>query len=296
MVVNPPIFIAIDWGTTNRRVYAIAADGAVVETARDEKGVLALAREAFAAEVAGIRAAMGDLPVLCAGMVGSTRGWVDVPYLACPADLRALAEGVVWVEPGRTAIIPGLSVSNEGRADVMRGEEVQLLGAVAAGLAPADALLCQPGTHCKWARIRDGRVDDFRTAMTGEIFALLKSHSLLGDFLGGTVTPGPAFRDGLALAKDRRLLSNLFGERASVVLGYRTAQEVAARVSGLLIGTDVMEQQFSQGEGVYVLADVALGELYSAAVSGCGGAPVLLDSHKAFVAGITAIWKEIDGR
>ena len=296
MVVNDPAFIAIDWGTTNRRAYAITADGAVIETVRDDRGVLAVPREAFAREVAEIRARLGDLPVLCAGMVGSTRGWVDVPYRACPAGLRALAEGLVWVEPGRTAIVPGLSVNAEGRGDVMRGEEVQLLGAVAAGLAPADALLCQPGTHCKWARVHGGSVTDFRTAMTGEMFALLKGHSLLGDFLKGAVVDGPAFREGLALAQESRLLSNLFGERAAVVLGRRGVDEVAARVSGLLIGTDVREQGLAAEEEVHILADAALGELYAAATTAAGGKPLLLDSHAAFAAGITAIWKEIDGR
>lgn len=295
-MVSAPAFIAIDWGTTNRRAYAIAADGAVIDTLRDDRGVLSVPREAFAGEVADIRARLGDLPILCAGMVGSTRGWVDVPYRQCPAGLDALADGLVWVEPGRTAIVPGLSVNGEGRSDVMRGEEVQLLGAVAAGLAPADALLCQPGTHCKWARIGGGRVTGFRTAMTGEMFALLKGHSLLGDFLTGAVADGPAFRAGLALAQDDRLLSNLFGERAGVVLGHRDVGETAARVSGLLIGTDVREQALDAGEAVYILADAALGDLYMAAVTAAGGEPVLLDSHTAFAAGITAIWKAYDGR
>ncbi|MGH6613499.1 2-dehydro-3-deoxygalactonokinase [Sphingomonas sp.] len=296
MVVSGPAFIAIDWGTTNRRAYAIAADGAVIDTMRDDKGVLAVPREAFAGEVAAIRARLGDLPILCAGMVGSTRGWVEVPYRECPADLAALADGLVWVEPGRTAIVPGLSMIADGRSDVMRGEEVQLLGAVAAGLAPADALLCQPGTHSKWARVRGGSVTGFRTAMTGEMFALLKAHSLLGDFLTGAVADGPAFREGMALAQDDRLLSNLFGERAGVVLGHRDAGETAARVSGLLIGTDVREQGLSAGEKVHILADAALGDLYAAAVTVTGGMPVLLDSHAAFAAGITAIWKAHDGR
>lgn len=301
MMVNAPIairpaFIAIDWGTTNRRAYAIAADGAVMDTMRDDKGVLAVPREAFAGEVAAIRARLGDVPILCAGMVGSTRGWVEVPYRMCPAGLDALVEGLVWVEPGRTAIVPGLSFTAGDRSDVMRGEEVQLLGAVAAGLAPADAVLCQPGTHCKWAKVRGGGVDDFRTAMTGEMFALLKAHSLLGDFLTGTVIDGPAFRDGLALAQDDRLLSSLFGERAGVVLGRRDASETAARVSGLLIGADVREQDLVAGEEVHILADAALGILYAAAVTAAGGTPVLIDSHIAFSAGITAIWKAIDGR
>jgi len=295
VVVSEPAFIAIDWGTTNRRAYAIGADGAVIETLRDDKGVLSVAADAFAGDVAEIRKRLGDVPVLCAGMVGSMRGWVEVPYAPCLAGIDALVAGLVWVEPGRTAIVPGVALIH-GRGDVMRGEEVQLLGAVAAGMAPADALLCQPGTHCKWARMEQGRIADFRTAMTGEIFALLRNHSLLGDFLKADVVEGPAFQEGLKLAADNHLLSDLFGERAAVVLGQRDAGDVASRVSGLLIGSDVREQAIAAGGTVHILADATLGSFYAAAVTAAGARPVLLDSHTAFLAGITAIWDTIDGR
>ena len=286
-------FLAIDWGTTNRRVYAIDADGGVVATERDDHGVLAIAPDAFAAELDGIRQRFGDKPVLCAGMVGSVRGWVEVSYLRCPADLDALAHGLHWVEP-RIAIVPGLSIVDGGRGDVMRGEEVQLLGSVPAGLAPADALLCQPGTHCKWARMADGRVDRFRTTMTGEMFALLRGHSLLADFLRGEVADGPAFREGVAAAADATLLTRLFGVRADSLLGLRSREDSAAFVSGLLIGSDVREQALGPGQAVHVLADPALGGLYAAAIALAGGRAVSVDSQAAFVAGITAIWRMAD--
>ena len=286
-------FLAIDWGTTNRRVYAIDADGVVVATERDDHGVLAIAPGAFAAELAGIRARFGDKPVLCAGMVGSVRGWVEIPYLPCPADLGALARALHWVESG-TAIVPGLSVVAGGRGDVMRGEEVQLLGSVAAGLAPPDALLCQPGTHCKWVRMKDGTVDSFRTTMTGEMFALLRGHSLLADFLTGAVADGAAFREGVAAAGDGALLTRLFGVRADALLGLRAGKDSAAFVSGLLIGSDVREQRLGRGQAVHVLADPALGELYATAISLAGGRAVAVDSQAAFVAGITAIWRMTD--
>ena len=296
MVVSEPAFIAIDWGTTNRRVYLIGSDGAVIDTARDDQGVLRTPRDAFAGEMAMVRRRFGDLPILCAGMVGSTRGWMDVPYRACPAGIDDLAAGLVWAEAGRTAIVPGLFADDAGRGDVMRGEEVQLLGAAAAGLTPADALLCQPGTHAKWARLAGGRVAGFSTALTGELFALLREHSLLSDYLQAPVDDGAAFREGVTLAGEGRLLTALFGERAGVVLGRRDAQDVASRVSGLLIGSDVREQAIAAGERVYILADPGLGSLYAAAVELAGGEPVLVDGHRAFVAGIRAIWSIINDR
>lgn len=280
--------IAIDWGTTNRRLFLLDARGAVVDTLRDDRGLLAIPPGGFPAEVAAIRAAHGDLPVLCAGMVGSARGWVNVPYLPCPAGLADLAGALHWVEPGRTAIVPGLS---DPAGDVMRGEEVQFLGAFAAGLVPDNALLCQPGTHCKWARIEGGKLSGFATAMTGELFALLKERSLLAEFLTGEVRDGEAFRDGVRAGLSGRLTSHLFGVRASALLGQRAAEDSAAYASGLLIGHDVAGEGLQPGEEVHILADPHLGALYAAAVTIAGGIPVSLDSHAAFVAGIGQIWK-----
>ena len=286
------MFLAIDWGTTNRRVYALDAGGAVAASERDDHGIVAVTPGAFAAEVAGIRQRFGDLPMLCAGMVGSVRGWVEVPYLRCPADLDSLAGALHRVD-ARTAIVPGLSVVEGGRGDVMRGEEVQLMGSVVAGLAPPDALLCQPGTHCKWAEMAGGRVERFRTTITGELFALLRNHSLLADFLTGAVADGDAFRAGVTASADAILLTRLFGVRADALLGLRAREDAAAYVSGLLIGSDVREQSLA-GQTVHVLADPGLGSLYAAAIDMAGGHVVVVDSEAAFIAGITAIWRSAD--
>lgn len=284
------VFLAIDWGTTNRRVYALDAAGAVVACERDDRGVLVVAPGQFAAEIAAIRRRLGDLPIICAGMVGSARGWIEVPYLLCPADLGALAGALHRVD-ARTAIVPGLSVVADGRGDVMRGEEVQLLGSIVAGLAPRDALLCQPGTHCKWAWIEQARVERFSTTITGELFALLRSHSLLADFLTGAVADGAAFRAGVAASADATLLTRLFGVRADALLGLRARGDSAAYVSGLLVGSDVREQSLMPGQAVHVLADAHLGKLYAAAIDMAGGRAVTVDSEAAFVAGITALWR-----
>ncbi|WP_157088945.1 2-dehydro-3-deoxygalactonokinase [Novosphingobium capsulatum] len=285
-------FLAIDWGTTNRRVYLLDRAGSVLETFRDDRGVLAVGPGGFADEVAAIRARMGDWPVIAAGMVGSQRGWAVVPYLPCPAGAVQIA-GALHAVDDRTWIVPGLS---DPRGDVMRGEEVQLLGAVHAGLAPADALLCQPGTHCKWARMADGAVASFSTSMTGEMFALLKQHSLLAEFLGGPVADGPAFRAGVAASADPALLTALFGVRAAALLGLRAVEDSAAHASGLLIGSDVRGAGVTAGSDVYLLADPMLGALYTAAIAQCGGRAHLVDSHAAFVAGIAQIWSLVRDR
>lgn len=284
--MNGP-FLAVDWGTTNRRVYLVEA-GEVRRTERDAMGILAVGPEGFADAVMALRASWGDAPMLLAGMVGSDRGWMDAGYVGCPATLADLAARLVSPAPNAW-IVPGVSVAAE-RSDVMRGEEVQLLGAVAAGLAPADAVLCQPGTHCKWAWMQDGKLRDFRTAMTGELFALLQQHALIGRAMTAPVAAGAAFLEGVADSADGRLLQKLFAVRAASVLRRRPDAEAASYVSGLLIGSDC-RGAVAAGETVHVLADEQLGGLYAAALENIGAAARRVDSHAAFVAGMSRIWE-----
>src|SRR5881398_1351204 len=150
-------FIAVDWGTTNRRAYLIDEGGRCANEFEDGKGILSVPDGGFPAAVAEIRQRLGDHPLLLAGMVGSTRGWKEAPYVPCPAGLDELAAALVWAGE-REAIVPGVSYVGSGRADVMRGEEVQLLGAVAAGLVDPEALACHPGTHNKWVTLRQGQI------------------------------------------------------------------------------------------------------------------------------------------
>lgn len=282
-------FLAVDWGTTNRRVFLIDG-GQVVKTERDDKGVTAV--EDFAAEAVAIRARFGDLPMLLAGMVGSNIGWRPAPYVAAPAGVAELVGGLLWIDD-RTAIVPGISTLVTGRPDVMRGEEVQLLGAVAAGLVPANSLLAQPGTHCKWVEMRDGKVADFVTAMTGELFALLRKHGLLAAQLGGDVTLGAAFLEGVGDGKRQDLAASLFGIRAAKMLGQRDDADAASYASGLLIGADVAARlAASSHDAVHILADPMLGGLYAAAIQAHGRNAYLIDSHAAFVAGINEIVRQ----
>ena len=281
-------FIAVDWGTTNRRAFAIEG-GRVVASERDDGGAASLSAADYPAEVAGLRARLGDWPMLLAGMVGSNIGWRVVPYVAVPAGLPALAAALDWID-ARTAIVPGLSFREGDRADVMRGEEMQLLGAAAAGSVPDDGLLCQPGTHCKWARLEEGAITGFTTAMTGELFALLRAHSLLARQLGGAVADGPPFRAGVAEGAKRDLAASLFGIRARSVTGLGDDGDAAAFASGLLIGADVAAR-IDAGATVHILADPALGGLYAAAIAEIGGTAHLVDSDAAFVAGITRLWE-----
>ncbi|SFO27925.1 2-dehydro-3-deoxygalactonokinase [Sphingomonas sp. OK281] len=285
-MVKTDAFIAVDWGTSNRRAFRIE-DGLVVASERDDRGAATVAADAYDAEVAGIRNRLGDLPMLLAGMVGSNIGWRSVPYVPAPAGLTEVAAALDRIDD-RTAIVPGLSYRDGPHADVMRGEEVQLLGAVAAALVPADAVLCQPGTHCKWATVEGGKIARFTTAMTGELFALLRAHGVLSRQLGFPVEPGAAFLEGVAEGARRDLAASLFAIRARGVLGIADDAHAASFASGLLIGADTAAR-IEAGATVHILADPALGALYAAAIDALGGTAHHIDSQAAFVAGITRI-------
>jgi 2-dehydro-3-deoxygalactonokinase len=286
-------FIAVDWGTTNRRAYRLDPSGACADEFEDSKGVLTVEGN-FAAAVDEIRRRLGDLPLLLAGMIGSNKGWVEAPYVSCPAGVGDLAGALKWAGK-REAIVPGVSFIGQGRADVMRGEEVQLLGAVQAGRVPADGLVCHPGTHNKWVTVKGGRIASFRTVMTGELFNLLKHHSILADLLKPESEPNDAFRRGVvhALSNDD-LTSELFAVRARVLLDQSPREDAASYTSGLLIGADV-RVGLSAGEApVHVMGRPELTRLYAAAIREAGGAANELDGEQCFLDGIRAIAKELN--
>lgn len=287
--------ITIDWGTTNRRIFALDADGAATFREADALGVIAVAAGGFPALIAELRARHGEQLFLLAGMIGSNRGWVEAPYVPCPLTLNDLVENLAWVEAGRTAIIPGACLSDEDRADVMRGEEVQLLGAVAAGLVPPDAGLCHPGTHAKWAELRGGALSNFRTVMTGEMFALLRTHSILATQMKGKATDGPRFREGVRRGfEDHALMADLFGTRARILLGRLPPEETASYVSGLLIGADVaIGLELVPVGAVALIGDPSLTRLYAAALDEIGRSHHEIDGEKAFLAGIRAIAEKL---
>ena len=290
-------FIAADWGTTNRRAYLVSGDGRCVDEMEDGKGVLSVPSGGFSDAVAEIRERLGDKPLLLAGMVGSNRGWVEAPYVSCPAGIEEIANSLAWPEE-RTAIVPGVSWRDGDDADVMRGEETQILGALAAGLIPADALVCHPGTHNKWVRLEGGRITRFTTVMTGELFNLLKEHSILADQLLGKSEPDEAFERGVRKAlSGAAITSELFTIRARFALGDPTA-DGSSYASGLLIGADI-------GAGLALAGDDAkpvligrpdLTRLYAAALGIAGREAVELDGEEAFLAGAKRIVRLIDER
>lgn len=297
-------FIAVDWGTTNRRAYLIGPDGAQRDEMEDDQGILSVAAGQFHGAVQEIRARLGDLPLLMGGMIGSNRGWVEAPYVACPAGIDDLVADLRWIEGGRVGIVPGVSFvdgahAGAPRADVMRGEETQVLGAVAAGTIPGDAIVCHPGTHNKWVVVAGGRIAAFRTIMTGELFSLLRAHSILSDLLAGEVAVGADFDTGVAKGlADDEAIAELFAIRARVLLGVGERTACASYASGLLIGADVrvglrMGAGEIDGSGIAVMGRPELTMLYARAIGMAGRDAYEVDGERAFVAGTRAIAERV---
>ena len=280
-------FIAVDWGTTNRRGYRVEPDGRMTDEMEDDQGILAVGKGGFDRAVGDFHARLGDRPLLMAGMIGSNRGWVEAPYVPCPAGLPELAQSLKWVVADRIAIVPGVSFLSNDRADVMRGEEVQILGAYAEGLVPADATICHPGTHNKWITLEDGRITSFRTIMTGELFNLLKEHSILADLLGERAGVDEAFEAGVRHGLSHEdLTAELFSVRARVLLGTSAREKAASYTSGLLIGTDLRTGLASAPEGeIVVMGRPGLTGFFAAALGIAGRAAREVDGEEAFLAG-----------
>ncbi len=285
-------FIAVDWGTTNRRAYRVDPDGRCGDEFEDDRGVLSVADGDFGGAVAEIRSRLGDKALLMAGMVGSNRGWIEAPYVPCPAGLDELAGALVWADE-RTAIVPG--VCDPDRADVMRGEEVQLLGAVADGMAP-DSLVCHPGTHNKWVEVAGGQIATFRTIMTGELFNLLREHSVLSDLLAEPAEPGDAFEAGVRDGLAGDVQAQLFSVRARVLLGEARREDAPSYTSGLLIGGDVRTglESAAASPQVVVMGRPELTRLYASAIAIAGRETVELDGERCFLAGIRQIAERIE--
>jgi 2-dehydro-3-deoxygalactonokinase len=287
--------LAGDWGTTNLRVWALDAQASVLERREFPFGVAGLAKgEAAQLLETVVRPDFGaaTLPVLLCGMAGSNLGLAPVPYLDCPARLEDLAGGLFAAGEG-VRIAPGLRCQGPfGAPDVMRGEETQILGLFSMTRDPGRRLICLPGTHAKWALVEDGRVIRFVTAMTGELFAVLRDHSVL---CGPDAPEDPAaFAAGLAAAGDGgALAARLFSTRARVVGGGAPATSAASYLSGLLIGAEVAALP-----GLLDAADLpvtlvgagALCGLYGQALARRGVAHQVFDGEAAALAGLSALW------
>lgn len=272
-----PALIALDWGTSSLRAYLMDAAGEILDVRQRPWGARNLPAGGFDAAFADITQDWPRCVRIAAGMVGARGGWREMPYLDVPADVAQLAGslGEVGAADGEPVyLVPGLRDTR--RPDVMRGEETQILGAVARDPAlGANATLLLPGTHSKWADVRSGRVTSFRTAMTGELYALLLKRSILGAGIDHDApTDDPvAFLRGVRGARDSGgagALSRIFTVRAHWLGGTLSLDELPSYLSGLLIGEEIRgmsaDHDAADAAPITMIGDAALCARYDKAL------------------------------
>ncbi len=266
--------IGVDWGTSSFRAYRLR-DGVVIGRIETAGGILGIPQGGFAAALRQAIApwlAAGETEILLCGMVGSRQGWVEAPYLPCPAGPAEIAAAAIPIpfDGARVRLLPGLTTrAPGGTPDVMRGEETKLVGLLAT-LGTAPALVCLPGTHSKWARLAGGQVVGFTTHMTGELRAVLLDHSILGRQARAAPPDAAAFRRGLHRAAEPGGLSHhLFGTRALGLFGELPETATESYLSGLLIGAECRAEASGAGT-VHLAGAEALAERYAIALTAAG--------------------------
>lgn len=289
--MTEPYWIAVDWGTSHLRAYAVKG-GQVIANAQSAQGMGALQPGQF--ETALLDLVADWLPagqvtqVIACGMVGSRQGWVEAPYRTVPCTPLGPSLVTAPTRDKRLAVqvVPGLKQASP--PDVMRGEETQIAGFVAQN--PGwDGVLCLPGTHSKWAHLSAGEVVSFQTFLTGELFALLGSHSVLRHSLSGWDDAG--FDEGFAQGFERpeRLSARLFSLRAEGLVQGLDPARARARLSGLLIGAELAgAKPYWLGQRVGLVGDSALVALYGRALDSLSVPFIRLDALQATLAGLYA--------
>ncbi|WP_424830095.1 2-dehydro-3-deoxygalactonokinase [Ruegeria sp.] len=283
-------WIAVDWGTSHLRAWAMDG-GAVLDSARSEQGMARLAKGEFqAALLALIESWLDDAPVdvIACGMVGARQGWVEAPYTAVPsAPVPDTPIRVPGTDPRiRAFVVPGLK--QNAPPDVMRGEETQIAGFLDSH-PNWDGVICLPGTHTKWAQVSANEVVSFRTFMTGELFDLLRGHSVLQHSVGDgwdTAAFAEAVED--TLSKPEQLAARLFGLRAADLLHAQDAGTARARLSGLLIGAELAASRpYWLGQQIAIIGAEELSAVYAQALQPQGAFVETADATQSTLAGLT---------
>ena len=287
-------WIAVDWGTSHLRAFAIGADGAVLDRAQSADGMGTLAQAEFEpALMRLIEPWLGDgsIPVIACGMVGAKQGWVEAPYCSVPCKPGEAVPIMPATRDGRIKlhILPGVSQGNP--ADVMRGEETQTAGVIQEN-PQFDGILCLPGTHTKWIHISAEEIVSFRTAMTGELFALLSKSSVLRHSVTGEDFDRDAFDAAVAetLSRPERLAQSLFNIRAEGLLHGQSPAAARGRLSGLLIGAELAAAKpYWLGQQVLIGGAPALVALYERALQSQGVLCQTRDAETLTLAGLRLV-------
>ena len=302
--MTEPAYVAVDWGTSSFRLWLVDRAGRVLAERRSDEGMLAAAKAGFPGVLQAHLAAVSapdHLPVLVCGMAGAKTGWVEAGYVDTPAPLAAILKQAARV-PGAARdirILPGIAQRDKVAPDVMRGEETQLLGAL--GLeAAGETLVCMPGTHSKWVRVKDGTVAHFSTFMTGELFSVVSRETILSlAFAGADEAEDTAsFKTAVkaAFAAPAFAANLLFTARSRQLLFGGTPAAARETLSGTLIGTELAAGLSGSvpKAGITLIASGRLATLYRQAFDALSVNVTPIDADEAVRRGLSmaaaAIW------
>ncbi len=291
-----PYCAAADWGTSNLRLWLLRPDGSPIRELRSEEGLTKVADRNFAGVLDSKLLELGapeDLPVIICGMAGSRQGWVEAPYVEAPAALADVLQHAIRApHPARDVrVLPGIAQNGGSHPDVMRGEETQLLGL---GERAGERTVCMPGTHCKWVSLDGSRVTGFTTFLTGELFNLFSSASLLRHSVDPAARVMPDNADFLQACRELtaepdQLPARLFSIRAASLLQGLTPPRASAVLSGMLIGAEIGAARKSfQSANLVLVGAGRLGQLYETALAMAGFAVEIAEAEGLVRSGLFA--------
>lgn len=301
--------VLVDWGTTNFRLWGVSPFGKVLSHVETGQGMRTLTGNGFAEVLADQMSSIkigADTPVIMCGMVGSRQGWTEAPYIQIPCSLDYIVKNSVSppTHDARNArILPGLAKYDEATPDVMRSEETQLLGLQNLGLLSAEeTLVCMPGSHAKWVKLKGRSVENFHTSMTGELISVLSTSSVLKHAFHGTASfpevssDDPTFLNAVRYAIEHPsvVLNSVFITRSRGLLNGENAQQSAAWLSGTIIGNDVSAARLRHADtSVVLVGGGKQGPLYERALSMAGLSVTEINGADAVIAGLAAAAKQI---
>jgi 2-dehydro-3-deoxygalactonokinase len=292
-------WIAVDWGTSNMRAWAMSDAGTVLAEACSDQGMGKLARDGFEPALLSVISDWidGPTPVIACGMVGSRQGWVEAPYAAVPCP--SMPDGLIQAPTSHpdlsVHVIPG--IMQKDPADVMRGEETQISGFLARN-AGWDGVICLPGTHTKWVHISADEVVSFQTFMTGELFNTIATQTVLRHSIAADGWDDAAFSDGVdvAMARPERLAARLFSLRAQGLLSGMAGETARAHLSGLLIGAELAgAKPYWLGQQIAVIGDSRLSQLYIKALAAQSVPATQVNANAITLAGLKAAYQSLKG-
>ena len=296
-------WIAIDWGSSNLRVWALNNNNAILDSILSNDGMLGLASNEFEPllfeKISKWGVGDANIPILCCGMVGAKQGWVEAPYASIPYNLMQEADNVkVSCSDDRlnVRILGGLRQDNP--ADVMRGEETQIRGFLSI-FSNFDGIICLPGTHTKWVHVSAGEVISFRTFMSGELFDLLSKYSVLKHSVKSDGWDDEEFKSAVSesISNPQKIFSDFFKLRADHLLKQVEQSELRSKLSGYIIGVELAgAKPYWLGQNVVILGNDNLSKIYKTALEGQGIFAQEIDATECTLNGLAQAFSLISGR